>query len=111
MSRQPRISRGCSRSGVFGLQPSSMKLRGLLVAILLVLGCRQGSAEPTVQDGDIIFQTSQSAQSQAIQVATRSPYSHMGLILLRGGRPFVLEAISHVQLTPLATWAARGTGG
>ena len=50
-------------------------------------------------------------QSQAIQLATHSPYSHMGLILFRAGQPFVLEAISHVQLTPLKEWAARGEGG
>jgi hypothetical protein len=32
-----------------------------------------------VQDGDIIFHTSRSSQSLAIQRATHSPYSHMGL--------------------------------
>ena len=33
------------------------------------------------QNGDIIFQTSQSAQSKAIQLATNSRYSHVGIIL------------------------------
>jgi hypothetical protein len=66
---------------------------------------------PVFRDGDVVFQTSHSAQSVAIQRATGSAYSHMGLVLLRGGRPFVFEAISTVRFTPLAEWIARGNGG
>ncbi|HRG10273.1 MAG TPA: peptidoglycan peptidase, partial [Cyclobacteriaceae bacterium] len=36
----------------------------------------------TLKSGDIIFQTSQSSQSKAIQLATRSEYSHMGIIYM-----------------------------
>src|SRR5579859_4590418 len=64
-----------------------------------------------VRDGDIIFQTSQSSQSLAIQRATGSPYSHMGIIFFRGGKPYVFEAIATVRYTPLASWIARGKGG
>lgn len=42
-----------------------------------------------VQNGDIIFQTSLSSQSLAIQKATHSPYSHMGIIILKNGKPYV----------------------
>ena len=35
----------------------------------------------------------------------------MGLILYRGGRPYVFEATSTVRYTPLAQWIARGEGG
>jgi len=84
----------------------------LAVAILLLCACdRAAEGRPRLQDGDIVFQTSASAQSQAIQAATHSPYSHMGLVVFRDGQPYVLEAIAHVQLTPLAAWAARGKGG
>jgi hypothetical protein len=88
-----------------------MQIRAALLAIgwLLLSGCRP--AQGAIREGDIVFQTSRSAQSQAIQLATHSPYSHMGLILYQGGRPFVLEAIAHVQLTPLKEWTARGEGG
>lgn len=34
----------------------------------------------TLREGDLIFHTSLSAQSQAIQLATHSPYSHCGLL-------------------------------
>jgi hypothetical protein len=64
-----------------------------------------------VQDGDIIFQTSRSAQSEAIQLATDSPYSHVGIITIQDGAPMVYEAISTVQATPLADWIRRGEGG
>ncbi len=63
-----------------------------------------------VHAGDLIFQTSRSPQSIAIQNATGSPYSHMGLIFLRDGEPFVLEASATVRYTPLARWIAVGVG-
>jgi len=88
-----------------------MRKHALLISTALLLLTCGSSVEGTVRDGEIIFQTSRSAQSQAIQLATRSPYSHMGLILFQDGQPFVLEAISRVQLTPLTEWTARGEGG
>src|SRR5687767_9722230 len=63
---------------------------------------------PAVRDGDVIFQTSQSSQSVAIQRATHSPYSHMGIIFVRAGQPYVLEASATVRYTPLSEWIARG---
>ncbi len=64
-----------------------------------------------LRDGDIIFHTSRSAQSVAIQRATHSPYSHVGVIIFREGKPYVFEAISTVQYTSLSKWTARGEGG
>src|SRR5688500_2716166 len=63
---------------------------------------------PEVRDGDVIFQTSRSSQSVAIQRATHSPYSHMGIIFVRAGQPYVLEASATVRYTPLSEWIARG---
>src|SRR5262245_61817018 len=63
------------------------------------------------RDGDIVFHTSRSAQSEAIQRATHSAYSHMGLVFLRDGVPYVLEAVETVRYTPLDRWIARGAGG
>lgn len=64
-----------------------------------------------VQDGDIIFQTSQSGQSKAIQMATHSKYSHLGMIYKTDGRYYVYEAVQPVKLTPLKAWIKRGEGG
>jgi hypothetical protein len=82
--------------------------RFTLVAVVLILaGCAQDPGyEP--RNGDIVFQTSRSSQSLAIQLATKSPYSHMGIVYLRDGEPFVFEAVQPVKLTPLRTWIERG---
>lgn len=66
---------------------------------------------PIFQNGDIIFQTSTSSQSKAIQLATHSPYSHVGIIYEQKGDFWVYEAIEPVQLTPLKTWIKRGKKG
>ena len=80
------------------------------LAFLLLAGCTSDRRDPAtlVRDGDLIFHTSRSSQSVAIQRATGSRYSHMGIVIHRGGRPYVLEAISTVQYTPLKRWIARG---
>jgi uncharacterized protein YycO len=64
-----------------------------------------------LKNGDIIFQTSLSSQSKAIQLATKSKYSHCGIIYKEGNDFFVFEAVQPVQLTPLAKWIARGQNG
>lgn len=81
-------------------------LAALLVSLALA-GCTS-SADYEPRDGDIVFHTSRSAQSLAIQLATKSPYSHMGIVYLRDSKPFVFEAVQPVKLTPLGEWTARG---
>jgi hypothetical protein len=80
------------------------------IALLIIAGCGDSSFDQ-VRDADIIFQTSRSAQSIAIQKATHSKYSHMGIIFIRDGKPYVYEAIKTVQFTPLKKWISRGEGG
>jgi uncharacterized membrane protein len=82
-----------------------------LFLLLGVIHAASAAAPPQLRDGDIIFQTSRSAQSVAIQRASHSHYSHMGLILFRGDKPSVLEAVGPVQYTPLTAWINRGVGG
>lgn len=88
-----------------------MSIRQLIVVFaVLLLGCSAGASyEP--RDGDIVFHTSTSAQSVAIQKATHSPYSHMGIVFLKGGRAMVFEAVQPVRSTPLDEWVARGEDG
>ncbi|MEM6685305.1 MAG: YiiX family permuted papain-like enzyme [Bacteroidota bacterium] len=64
-----------------------------------------------IQNGDIIFQTSKSNQSKAIQLATKSKYSHMGIVYENDGQYFVYEAVQPVTLTPLQEWIRRGKNG
>jgi uncharacterized protein YycO len=69
----------------------------------------EDNTEP--KDGDLIFQTSLSGQSRAIQVATNSKYSHCGLIYKDGDKYYVFEAVQPVKKTPLEKWIARGKDG
>jgi uncharacterized protein YycO len=64
-----------------------------------------------IKNGDLIFQTSLSRQSQAIQIATKSKYSHCGIIYKSGTDFYVFEAVQPVKRTPLDKWIARGKDG
>ncbi len=64
-----------------------------------------------IKNGDLIFQTSLSGQSKAIQLATKSKYSHCGLIFKDGNEFYVFEAVQPVKRTPLDKWIARGKDG
>ena len=64
-----------------------------------------------IKNGDLIFQTSLSGQSKAIQLATDSKYSHCGIIYSDNGQYYVFEAVQPVKTTPLDKWIARGKDG
>ncbi len=84
----------------------------LVVALLGVIGSTALSGQQyEARSGDLIFQTSMSAQSVAIQRATGSPYSHMGIVFVVDSTVMVCEALDPVQYTPLKEWVARGEGG
>lgn len=79
----------------------------LILAWVAITSC--ASAERyRPRTGDILFQTLESDQSEAIQIATKSPYSHVGVVFIRDEKPFVLEAVEPVQFTPMNIWIKRG---
>jgi len=63
-----------------------------------------------IQDGDIILQTSQSKQCEAVRIATNSKFSHCGIIYDINGKWFVFEAVQPVKLTPFDEWIQHGKG-
>jgi Permuted papain-like amidase enzyme, YaeF/YiiX, C92 family len=83
---------------------------GLVSLLVVAIGCPR-SAGPHVQEGDVIFQTSETPQSLAVQKATRSRYSHVGLVTYRDEKPYVFESVETVRATPLAEWLGQGEGG
>jgi hypothetical protein len=83
----------------------------MIVLVLLNAYVYGYSGEYQAKNGDIIFQTSRSSESLAIQRATKSKYSHMGIVYIKNGLPFVFEAIGPVMLTPLGDWVDRGYRG
>lgn len=64
-----------------------------------------------VREGDVIFQTSQSRQSPLIQIGTRSHITHCGIVVIKDGKPYVLETLKTLVLTPLDKFIARGKDG
>lgn len=82
-----------------------MRFVSVLVLLLTSFIC---VADYKPQDGDIIFQSSQSRQSLAVQQATNSPYSHMGIIFIKNGKSYVFEAANKVVYTPFEKWINRG---
>ncbi|HEX2787205.1 MAG TPA: YiiX family permuted papain-like enzyme [Ignavibacteria bacterium] len=61
-----------------------------------------------IKEGDIIFQSLNSKQCQAIKDATKSKYTHCGIIFKNGNEFLVYEAVQPVKITPLNKWIARG---
>lgn len=82
---------------------------------MLCLGALVGVAgEPQTVDfhnGDVVLQASKSERSALIRKASRSPYSHTGVIEVAKDGVFVIEAVQPVSRTPFAKWAKRGEGG
>ncbi len=82
----------------------------LLLLIIIILGIT-GTAEAELRDGDLIFHSSRSAQSTAIELATHSKYTHVGMLFLRNGEFQVLEAVQPVRYSSLTEWIRRGEDG
>lgn len=68
----------------------------------------QSPDKSKLKNGDIIFHSSLSAQSKAIQLATKSKYSHCGMIYQKKGKMYVYEAVQPVKLTDFDAWVKRG---
>lgn len=86
-----------------------MKHAYLLLIAWLAIAASVSAQEYRPRTGDILFQTLESDQSQAIQIATKSPYSHVGVVFIREDKPFVLEAVEPIQFTPMNVWIKRGS--
>ena len=80
----------------------------VLSLFALALASKLVFADYSPQTGDVIFQISQSSQSLAIQAATKSKYSHVGIIILKDKKPYVFEAVQPVKYTKLQDWINRG---
>ncbi|MFI5150498.1 MAG: YiiX family permuted papain-like enzyme [Bacteroidia bacterium] len=100
----------------------------ILYILLLFLGVRMLNGNPSpyfdkgkkkqhsippddLKEGDIIFQSSKSGQSLAVQLATHSKYSHCGILFKDTSGFYVLEAVQPVKRTRLDKWVTHGDGG
>jgi len=82
----------------------------IIVFLFLSTTCISGK-QPVLLDGDIIFQESQSLQGEELKLATKSRYTHMGIIFKKGEESLVYEAVQPVKITPLRQFTSRGLNG
>ena len=94
----------------FCLIKPKKNMKALLIVILTIFSFSSCQSQ-SFQDGDMIFHTSKSSQSQMLQIITKSKFTHCGIIFHRNGKPYVFEAVQPVKITPLNEWIGRGVGG
>ena len=63
------------------------------------------------QEGDVVFSSSSVGQGGAIITATRSPYSHCGIVFEDKGKMMVLEAVQPVGVVTLKEFISRSEPG
>jgi hypothetical protein len=86
-----------------------MKLR--IVSLLIAFGSLPaiaGAEVPALREGDILFTGCERGQGEAIIAATRSPYTHCGVVIVHEGKFMVLEAVQPVRISTLAAFIANG---
>jgi hypothetical protein len=86
-------------------------LRVCLVVLALSVSDPARATGPLPEDGDIVLETSRSQQSAAIQWASRSRWSHVGIVERDGDRVAVIEALGTVSRTPWQAWTRRARRG
>ena len=82
----------------------------ILVSLVLFSFNYKNNKVTTFKNGDIIFQTSQSKQCEAVKIATNSRFSHCGIIFIENGKTYVYEAVQPVKMTLLEDWINQGKG-
>lgn len=83
----------------------------ILFSLVVWLNAAAPAAVPPLRNGDIVLQASQSGMAESIRKATKSPYSHVGLVEVAKDGVYVVEAVSPVSRTAFAKWRKRGKGG
>lgn len=64
-----------------------------------------------LKEGDVIFQTNNQGQSLAVQKATLSKYSHVGILFKKDEKWMVYEAIQPVIKSSFSSFVKRGDQG
>ncbi len=89
-----------------------MKKSALLLTASLLLWSSILHAAYAPKEGDFVFQSVPiSDLTEAIEGATESLYSHVGVIIWKNNEWYVREAIGPVMDTPFTEWVGRGRYG
>lgn len=64
-----------------------------------------------LKNGDIIFIVNPAGQGKAIQLATKSKYTHVGIIFIEKGKTYVYHAVEPVTKSELKDFVAMSADG
>ena len=82
-----------------------MKIIFLLILLLL---CNCSTQAADIKSGDIVFQITETDRSKAIQLASHSKYTHMGIVVFIKKEPLVFHASSITIFEPFKEWIDSG---
>lgn len=93
-----------------------LPLSALLLLSLIWFGFDNGSKKKVksktdyswLREGDVLFQDMDGEFGEAIKLATRSKFSHCGMVLKQYGEIMVYEAVGPVKYTPIKEWVKHG---
>ena len=94
-----------------------LRLTAAIIAALAILAASGASAkdrgegsqfEFLPQNGDLVFQTSKSQLGPALEIATGSVITHVGVIFIDSDAVFVYEAVGPVRRVSLERWIGFG---
>lgn len=64
-----------------------------------------------LRDGDLLFIVNNQGQGRAIQLATHSKFTHVGIVFFENGKPMVYHAVEPVMKSTLAEFVAFSADG
>jgi len=104
------VPTSASRGTLYEIGFEMKMLKKIIILLLLnstLLFCDSFNVS-ILKEGDLIFQETNSEQGKALKLATKSRYTHVGMLLKYNNIWYVFEAVEPVKLTPLTQFINRG---
>ena len=89
-------------------------MKKLACVALIAFTCLSGinlKGQTTYKNGDLIFIVNPSGQGKAIQLATKSRFTHVGIIFLENGKEMVYHAVEPVSKNTLEEFIDMSANG
>jgi hypothetical protein len=83
----------------------------LLFSAFFLAALVQAQEPAALKTGDILFITNPWGQGKAIQLATHSKYTHVGVVIVENGKPYVYHAVEPVMKSTLDEFLAFSSDG
>lgn len=90
---------------------SSMKHIRIFTFLILTVGFNLARAGEPLKNGDLIFIENPGGQGKAIQLATGSKYTHVGIVFIENGTPMVYHAVEPVSRNTVKEFVSMSANG